>query len=112
MTPRTTFSAFLTLLVSCLSFDAASQQSQHSMGLIPLPRDQYENLPLAVLPPAGSLPNQVDLSTLFPTPGNQGRQGSCVAWAVGYALKTYQENQNRRLNNQPSYKCVQPCMDL
>ena len=33
----------------------------------------------------------VDLTNEFPTPGNQGEQGSCVAWAVGYALKSHQE---------------------
>jgi hypothetical protein len=37
------------------------------------------------------LPARVDLSSNFPTAGNQGAQGSCVGWAVGYALKTYQE---------------------
>lgn len=33
----------------------------------------------------------VDLSPDFPIPGNQGAQNSCVPWAVGYSLKTYQE---------------------
>ena len=37
------------------------------------------------------LPRAVDLSGNFPTPGNQGRQGSCVGWATAYALKSYQE---------------------
>ncbi|NJD08465.1 MAG: hypothetical protein FIA97_18500 [Methylococcaceae bacterium] len=36
-------------------------------------------------------PPSVDLSSSFPTPGDQGQQGSCVAWATGYALKSYQE---------------------
>ncbi|WP_150047316.1 C1 family peptidase [Methylomonas rhizoryzae] len=36
-------------------------------------------------------PEAVDLSGDFPTPGDQGQQGSCVAWATGYALKSYQE---------------------
>lgn len=40
-------------------------------------------------PPAE--PPSVDLSPNFPMPGDQGQQGSCVAWAVGYALKSYQE---------------------
>ena len=38
-----------------------------------------------------SIPRSVDLSGNFPVPGNQGRQGSCTAWATGYALKSYQE---------------------
>ncbi|QFR33419.1 C1 family peptidase [Ancylobacter sp. TS-1] len=35
------------------------------------------------------LPPAVDLSARLPSPGNQGRQGSCVGWAVGYAARSY-----------------------
>jgi len=35
------------------------------------------------------LPAQKDLSSRFPTPGKQGKQGSCVGWAVGYAARSY-----------------------
>ena len=38
-----------------------------------------------------SEPPSVDLSPNFPAPGDQGRQSSCVGWAVSYALKSYQE---------------------
>jgi C1A family cysteine protease len=38
-----------------------------------------------------SLPISIDLSFNFPTPGDQGQQGSCVGWATAYALKSYQE---------------------
>ncbi|MFT3768417.1 MAG: C1 family peptidase [Minicystis sp.] len=31
----------------------------------------------------------------MPPPGDQGAQGSCAAWAAGYALKGYQENVER-----------------
>ena len=37
------------------------------------------------------LPEYVDLSGRMPVPGNQLSQNSCVGWAVGYALKSYQE---------------------
>lgn len=37
------------------------------------------------------LPSKVDLSSAFPSPGNQLNQGSCTAWAVGYAAKSYEE---------------------
>jgi C1A family cysteine protease len=38
-------------------------------------------------------PAAVDMSATpwFPPIGNQGSQGSCVAWAVGYYVKTFQE---------------------
>jgi hypothetical protein len=41
----------------------------------------------------GSLPAQVDHSkdACFPPIGNQDGEGSCVCWAVGYYVKTYQE---------------------
>ena len=35
------------------------------------------------------LPLSVDLSHRFPKPGNQGRQSSCVGWAVDYAARSY-----------------------
>ncbi len=34
-------------------------------------------------------PPVVDLSSRFPRPGDQGKQGSCVGWAVGYAARSY-----------------------
>lgn len=40
---------------------------------------------------APTLPQSVDLSPNFPTPGDQGGQGSCVGWATAYACKSYQE---------------------
>lgn len=33
-----------------------------------------------------------DLSDILPPIGSQGNQGSCVAWASGYYLKSFQEN--------------------
>lgn len=37
------------------------------------------------------LPKSIDLSADFPSPGNQGNQGSCTGWAVGYGLRSYYE---------------------
>ncbi|MGQ8365328.1 PKD domain-containing protein [Glaciecola sp. 1036] len=49
--------------------------------------------------PENTLPTFVDLSPLFPLPGNQGQQESCVGWALGYAIKSYQE----RIDNNWEY---------
>ena len=38
------------------------------------------------------MPPEHDLSEFLPEVGNQGKQGSCVAWATGYYLKSFQEN--------------------
>jgi hypothetical protein len=37
------------------------------------------------------LPYKYDLSAQYPTPGDQGQQGSCAAWAAAYALHSQQE---------------------
>lgn len=42
---------------------------------------------------AGTLPDIVDLTAKLPTPKSQGNQGSCVAFAIAYAMKTQQENE-------------------
>lgn len=53
------------------------------------------------VPPKGErLPDQVDLSPWFPPPGSQGARSSCTGWAVGYGLRSYQEN--RRLQRKPT----------
>lgn len=53
------------------------------------------------VPPKGErLPREVDLSPWFPPPGSQGARSSCTGWAVGYGLRSYQEN--RRLQRTPA----------
>lgn len=37
-------------------------------------------------------PTEHDISQFLPEVGSQGKQGSCVAWATGYYLKSFQEN--------------------
>ncbi len=61
-------------------------------GLGDVPEDpfDYGDLDLGYFDTT-SIPRSVDLSGNFPVPGNQGGQGSCVGWATGYALKSYQE---------------------
>ncbi|MCL2434447.1 MAG: C1 family peptidase, partial [Clostridia bacterium] len=41
---------------------------------------------------AAALPVSYDNSAAYPPVGDQGSQGSCVGWAVAYALKSCQEN--------------------
>jgi hypothetical protein len=47
------------------------------------------------------LPPSVDLSPHFPEPGNQGTQGSCTAWAVGYGVRSYYEYRDLPVNRVP-----------
>jgi len=65
----------------------------HETGLIwdsweVIEENLREEPPLAF---ESALPSSVNLKDIFPTPGNQGRQSSCVAWAVAYALRSHQE---------------------
>lgn len=43
------------------------------------------------------VPLEKDLSGWFPTPGKQGRQGSCGAWATAYAARAYYAARGRGL---------------
>lgn len=38
------------------------------------------------------IPEEHDISMYLPRVKSQGKQGSCVAWAAGYYLKSFQEN--------------------
>lgn len=83
----------LVLAISCyLSNDVSGQGT----GLLFLPEDEYKAIPLASTAMLGTLPSDKDLSDWFPRPGDQGTQGSCVAWAVCYGLKSYQEAVEKR----------------
>ena len=62
------------------------------LGMLIESPEKLAGIPLASTPAGGmELPQSVDLSGQLPPVGNQGMQQSCVAWAVAYALKSYQE---------------------
>ncbi len=83
------------LLITALFFTIPSSgqvEEEHFLGLKLATPDQLRGVPLAFTPYSGDeLPDLVDLSQFMPPPGHQGRQNSCVAWAVVYAVKSYQE---------------------
>ncbi len=94
---------------------------QQATGLIPVDEQLYINLPVAIVEVVDpDLPPVVDLSPSFPPPGDQNPQPSCVAWAVGYALKTYQETVERSWSPTTAdhqfspafiYNQIKPCAD-
>ena len=70
----------------------------HGTGLIPPTEEEWfkiaQSTPLVhKLSVSQDLPPSVDLSLTpwFPPIGDQGKQGSCSSWAVGYYTKTFQE---------------------
>lgn len=76
-------------------------KTQDSLGYgLKIPtEEQIKSVPFTPsfsIPTSVSLPPCIDLSDKMPPVGNQGYQGSCVAFAIVYALKSYQE---KRQNN-------------
>src|SRR5262249_32880492 len=70
----------------------SAANGQRALGLKFTPEEQLRGIPFASTPYSGDrLPSSADLSAQMPPPGNQGGQPSCVAWAVAYAVKSYQE---------------------
>ncbi len=86
------FISLLLVLASCTSTPPTTPSTQRpGTGLISTDEKTLAALPFDdKLPRATQLPDNFDLSISFPTPGDQGGQGSCVGWAAAY-LKTYQE---------------------
>jgi len=73
--------------------------SDRGLGCLPEEPDAAASVPVIESgAEEAALPGSCDMSANFPTPGNQGGQGSCTAWAVGYALKSYQEKTEHRWN--------------
>ena len=80
------------LIVAVFLHLSATAQDEIKTGLQFLPEEQKLGIPLASTPFSGDeLPRSVDLSGRMPPAGSQGNQNSCVAWAVVYAYKSYQE---------------------
>jgi len=67
-------------------------------GAEPISHDDYNRLPKLGKFRAW-LPKKVDLSAIFPLPGNQGGQPNCVAWATTYAARSFLNGKN--LGHQP-----------
>ena len=103
----TAFVAAILFLNFCQLDGGSSASEDLFTGLVPATPEQLRGVPLAYIPySSDQLPLAVDLSKDMPPVGNQGKQNSCVAWAVAYVLKSYQEKieegqpyiQNGKLN--------------
>ncbi len=74
-------------------------------GAILLSTDEYTKLPAIQDPQIGArtlkdpaLPASYDLSPKMPPVDNQGPQGSCVAWSVAYAARSYWNSTSKNLS--------------
>jgi C1A family cysteine protease len=85
----------------------------YGMGLLPASPDQIAHFPKAPELKAAGIPKKVDLSAFFPPVGNQGRQGSCVAWSIGYGMRSYYVAKMDKLNvSQPQNMQVDRALDI
>jgi len=84
--------AAFSLFNSC-NGDKASGNMKVALGLLKEDAGKISRIPIADIPFGGNeIPTEVDMSDKMPEVGSQGNQQSCVAWAIAYALKGYQEN--------------------
>ncbi len=91
-----TFLAFIMATVtftSCTKEELSNLLSEilvQAMASWNQPDEKLDEIPqdLDINDNTGTLPASVDLSNKFPPIGDQGEYGTCVAWAVGYNLKT------------------------
>ena len=80
--------ASVVLAQATVAHSESDDAAEHGTGLLPLSADEYAKLPKTPTYRA-FLPDRADLSSHFPPPGDQGKEGSCTAWAVGYAARAY-----------------------
>ena len=80
------------------------ESDEHGLGCIPTPAETLPKWPKIdakklnedlISKGITALPTQIDLSANLPPIGDQGRQGSCTAWATGYYYKTFQEGKEQ-----------------
>lgn len=76
-----------------LQLTACRDEEDINSGLLLPQIDSVKEIPLiASAPPSLTLLPRIDLADSLPPAGDQGDQGSCVAWTLGYNVVSYYEN--------------------
>lgn len=83
----------LAICVLNVSFVQAAQNEKKGLGFKGF-RSSVSKLPKSKMQEMKSLPALIDWSNKLPAVGSQGHQGSCVAWALGYYYKSFQEQKD------------------
>ena len=98
MTRRVLLPILAAALATVIAGSAHAQPGSnvYETGLTFASPADLQKVRVANVPLMGVLPTSVDLSTNLPEPEDQGKQGSCVGFAVAYALKSYQEMVERQ----------------
>ncbi len=78
-------------LIVFLMFLTTTFYAQEFVTGLEFSKEKYENVtetvPL-ITRSVTAVPRNYSLKAYSPTPGNQGRQPSCVGWASGYGART------------------------
>lgn len=85
---------YLTLIVLIFSLSSGVFAREYKLGLKEEKADRLKcsaRIGTVKAPSKIILSTSVDLTSKMPPVGDQGNQGSCVAWAIGYSLKSMQE---------------------
>ncbi|EPE84542.1 papain family cysteine protease [Leptospira noguchii str. 1993005606] len=103
------YSILITILLLNFQISIFAQPSFRSLGM---KQESSELLSsLKETNPYGishrGLASKVDLSPSMPPVGNQGEQGSCVAWSTAYATKSFQEYIERKSSKDWSLRTAQ-----
>lgn len=98
-------SSFLMTFCAVLFFTSSfAQNSDFEMGLL-FDENEYNALPQMSVPSLGMAFESVDLPRTYsvkryaPYAGNQGRIGSCMAWALGYGAQTIEWARQRNITD-------------
>jgi len=86
------------LIVMHLVILQAFSQEKMGYGLVLPTEEQLKRIPYVpgfALPPNVVLPRSYSLKEKMPLVGSQGYQGSCTAWAISYAVKSFHEKRQR-----------------
>ncbi len=84
-----------TATVNATLTPAETSGSEYGLGLELLDLQAYQSAYILRADPTIPVPSSIDIGVDFPPPRSQGGQGSCVGWAVAYALKSYHERIER-----------------
>lgn len=68
--------------------DALDDEAEFGTGFVPVTPQSYSAFP-KVQRFRSFFGESKDLTSRFPTPGVQGAEGACTAWAVGYAARSF-----------------------
>jgi len=94
----TALAVSLILSLFPIPMQSAGARPVYGMGVIMPSREEAASYPKAPVRRAAGIPASVDLSGMFPPPGNQGSQLSCAGWALGYAMMSYYQNKEFNRN--------------